>query len=210
VAQFRGTLEETHLEVYLGVPPTEIQLRDGRGSVARTLAVVDLEGEEVYRNEETMSFVIRDTMQLQAGSFAPEVASLNLAPGEYKLAVQVTDKNSGKWGVYAQELEVVAFADSLAMSDLELAFEIVTYPKDQQFKKGDVWVIPMPSRHYQRNQNPSVYYEVYNLTRNEFGQTHYRVDYAVQQDVRKGSGLFGSLGAGFLKRRLRVANPRWW
>lgn len=207
VAQFRHVPNEAKIEVYFGIPPTEIQLQDGRGAVTRTLAVVDLNGEEVYRNEEAMSFTIRDTTRLQAGSFAPEVASLNLAPGTYKLAVQVTDKNSGKWGVYAQELEVEAFADSLAMSDLEMAFEIATYPKDAQFKKGNVWVIPMPSRHYQRHQNPSVYYEVYNLSRNEFGQTHYRVDYTIQQDIRKGSGLFGSLGAGF-KKALTSGKPQ--
>ena len=207
VAQFRGKLGETRTEVYFGIPPTEIELRNGRGSVSRILAVVDLDGEEVYRNEASMTMTIRDTSTLKSGAFAPEVASIDLTPGEYQLAVQVTDKNSGKWGVYAQELNVVEFADSLAMSDLEMAFDIATYPKDQQFKKGDVWVIPMPSRHYLRSQNPSVYYEVYNLTHNEFGQTHYRVDYTIQQDVRKGGGLFGSLGAG-LKKAMTSGKPQ--
>ena len=207
VAQFRGAFGQTQTEVYFGIPPTEMVLRNGRGAFSRLMAIVDTNGEDIYRKEETRAITVGDTTQLKAGTFAPEVVSLSLAPGEYQLAVQVTDKNSGKWGAYTQELEVMTFADSLAMSDLEMAFEIATYPKDQQFKKGDVWVIPMPSRHYLRSQNPSVYYEVYNLTHNEFGQTHYRVDYTIQQDVRKGGGLFGSLGAG-LKKAMTSGKPQ--
>lgn len=207
VVQFKGVSGETVVEVYLGIPPLQVRIENGEGNVAHALAITHLNGDVVARSDETVRFAVQDTSALQTGTFIPQLVSLTVDPGTYRLALQLTDKNSGKWGVYAQELDVVAFADSLAMSDLEMAFEIATYPKDQQFKKGDVWVIPMPSRHYQRSQSTSVYYEVYHLTQNEFGQTHYRVDYTIQQDVRKGGSLLGSLGAGF-KRALTSGKPQ--
>jgi hypothetical protein len=144
-----------------------------------------------------MKFAIDDSSQLRDGAFVPEIATLNVSPGSYKLAVQVTDQLSDKWGLYVQELEVPAFGDSLAMSDLEMAWQIGEKSMDEKFRKGDVWVMPMPSRHYLTDQSVYVYYEVYNLTRDEFGQTRYKVNYTIQQDLRSGFGVFGALGAGF-------------
>jgi len=207
VAQFRGVNGETDVEVYFGVPPEQVEIKDEMGDVVRTLVLSDRDGEEVFRDQANLQFGGIDTSKLSKGAFVPELASLNVPPGAYKLAVQVTDRQSGKWGVYVQELDVVAFADSLAMSDLEMAWTIGEEPMGEKFRKGDVWVMPMPSRHYLHKQNVFVYYEVYNLTRNEFGQTKYRIDYTIQQDIRKGVGLFGALSAG-MRKLIAVGKPQ--
>ena len=49
---------------------------------------------------------------------------LELPPGAYRLAVQLTDLYSDKWGLYHQDLDVPAYGDSLKLSDLELAWGI--------------------------------------------------------------------------------------
>lgn len=206
VAQFRGDAGQTRVEVYIGVPPRQMTLQNQQGHVMHTLVMTHPNGEIIERSEETKHFVVEDTTMVK-GTFAPDVVAYEMMPGSYKLGVKVTDKHSGKWGVYSQALDVKAFSDSLDMSDLEVAYDVTTTPDAQQFRKGNVWVIPMPSRHYLREQSPSVYYEVYNLTRNEFGQTQYRVDYMIQQDVRKAGNVFGALGEGF-RRALTRGKPQ--
>ena len=59
----------------------------------------------------------------------------------------------------------------MQISDLELAWEIASKETAGKFAKGDLNVIPMPSRTYQKGQSVFVYYEIYNLKKDEFGQT---------------------------------------
>jgi len=71
-----------------------------------------------------------------------------------------------------------------------------------------VWVMPMPSRSFVNDRSVFVYYEVYNLKRDEFGQTRYKVSYTIQQDVRSGSSIFGLLSGGFKRLMARGKKPQ--
>ena len=55
----------------------------------------------------------------------------------------------------------------------------------------------MISRAYQKDQSAYAYYELYNLTRNEFGQTRYRVTYTitVEDPIRPFNLVRSSVGA---------------
>lgn len=199
IAQFRGKTDKTNVEIYVGIPPEQVAIRNQQGQVTRSVVFATPDGEIVQQQDDPLTFAIADTSQLHKGAFAPNVTKLPTQPGAYQMAVRITDKNSGKWGVYVQNVSVTTFTDTLSMSDLALAHEITNIPRDPQFQKDDIWVIPMPSRHYQRHQSLFVYYEIYNLAQDEFGQTRYRVDYTIQQDMRKGTGLFGALSVGVHK-----------
>ena len=67
----------------------------------------------------------------------------------------------------------------LEISDLELAWKIAERKTAGRFAKGDLNVIPMPSRTYRKGQSVFVYYEIYNLKKDEFGQTNYSVSYRI-------------------------------
>jgi len=49
----------------------------------------------------------------------------------------------------------------------------------------------MPSQTYHPGQPVSIYYEVYGLTVNEFGQTHYEMDYQIA--AKKGKPIAGTI-----------------
>jgi len=66
------------------------------------------------------------------------------------------------------------------ISGLELAWKVTRGAGDPRFTKGDLTVIPLASRTYAVGQNIFVYYEIYNLERTAFGQTHYKVEYTVR------------------------------
>ena len=209
VARFRAQEGKTGVEVYYGVPTLEVGIEDENGHVRRSVVISDDEGEEVFQTRDDLHFGGIDSKQLKKGTFVPDVAYLEVPPGSYRMAVHLTDVHSGKWGVYVQDLEAPAFSDSLAMSDLELAWSIGEAAGFQdKYRKGDVWVMPMPSRSFVNDRSVFVYYEIYNLQRDEFGQTRYEVSYTIQQDVRSGSSIFGLLSGGFKKLMARSKKPQ--
>lgn len=209
VARFRAEEGKTGVEVYYGVPTLEVGIESENGHVRRSVVISDDEGEEVFRTRDDLYFGGIDSRQLKRGTFVPDVAYLEVPPGTYRMAVHLTDVHSGKWGVYVQDLEAPVFSDSLAMSDLELAWSIGEEEEfHDKYRKGDVWVMPMPSRSFVNDRSVFVYYEVYNLQRDEFGQTRYKVSYTIQQDVRSGSSIFGLLSGGFKRLMARGRKPQ--
>ncbi len=203
LGSFRGEDGKTRVEVYYGIPPEEVHFEEvgiqTQVRVGRTMVLSDSDGETVHRTKDELQFARLEKATHKKGDFIPDIASLEVLPGKYNLAVQLADRYSGKWGIYIQELEVPGFDSSFAMSDLELAWGIFDTPQTEKFEKEGVWVIPMPTRSYTNDRGVYVYYEVYNLAKDTFGQTRYRVEYTIQQDVRRAIGLFGALSTGIKK-----------
>ena len=110
----------------------------------------------------------------------PDVLKLNLPPGAYRLEVKSQDRARGRMGIYQQQVVVEPYGEEeLQISDLELAWQVGAVQADSRFRKGDLNVVPMPSRTYKRGHSVFVYYEIYNLSKDEFGQTNYIVSYTI-------------------------------
>ena len=111
---------------------------------------------------------------------------LSVAPGTYRLSVQILDSSSDKSQVYNREVVLHPYADdSLRVSDIEMA-SLIRPSRGSKFTKGEVEVVPNPSLFYFVGQPVFVYYEVYNLTKDEFGRTRYRVLYELHS-LNKGN-----------------------
>jgi len=102
---------------------------------------------------------------------------LDIAPGQYFIGVQM--KQGQKMSSHKIELVVDDYhLPTLTLSDIELAAEIM--PGDSTSVKDGLQVVPLPSRELDKGQPVKIYYEVYGLVRDDFGRTHYRVDYVLQ------------------------------
>ena len=55
-------------------------------------------------------------------------------------------------------------------------------------------------------QSVFIYYEVYRLLKDEFGQTRYRVSYTLRQNIRRGFNPFGALAAK-IRQFVRKTEP---
>ena len=75
----------------------------------------------------------------------------------------------------------------LKISDIELAGRVQVDASATD--KGGVEVISLPSRTYKTGQPVVIYYEVYDLKIDDFGQTKYRVDYRITPQEGKLSGV---------------------
>ena len=112
------------------------------------------------------------------------------------------DPISRKVQVHKTYVTVPSFrGEALALSDLELAGQIVEVGEQVgKFQKGNLRVVPLPSKTFAKAQPVYLYYEVYNLSRDAFGQTRYRVEYRLKGV--QGTGLIRGLG------RLLSQTPR--
>lgn len=193
-ARFKGGHGLSDLEVYFGIPVGGLTFTPAGGDrhvahVERGLALYTEGGQRVHRSTDDLELYsdgVPDTSRL---AFVPALERVSLQPGTYRMSVQVLDTESGRSQVYNQQvtLEHVG-SDSLAMSDIQMA-SLIRRAERGRFLKGDVAVVPNPTRTYLKDHPVFLYYEIYNLNRDAFGATRYRVSYEVQSAERRPVGV---------------------
>ena len=206
-ADFKGPESRTRLEVYYGLPASEVvRLNVDEKTdlilLDRGVALFDSHWNEVYREVDQMAFRAPTDQQISDGAFIPGVMPVDLPPGTYQMALQVRDVVSGKSQVYQQAvvLEDYHKPSELLISDIELAF--ATEPTEEpagEYVKNGLKVIPMSSLAFRSHQNAFVYFEIYNLKQDAFGQTRYRVEYTLrsQRDRALPAKILHGLGRVF-------------
>lgn len=205
-ATFRGEGGKTRVEVYYGMPPaslTEAQ-ENGQPVVRMGCAVglFDVETGETAQETEELAFRTSEELYTGKGTFIPNQISLNVEPGVYDMRVQVKDLVSGHSGIYKERLKVEDYGrDTLKLSGLQLGWKISTQGGEPKYSKGgDIWVIPMATKAYQKDQHPFVYYEIYGLSPDAFGQSRFTLHYTIHSEPEKGGGfgrLFAAMGGLF-------------
>ena len=183
LADFRGEGDRSLLEIYYGVPILPAHYLPDEDVTRQVLthhaALVSSSLDTVYRQTDEMAYEAAGN-QAGEGLMAPDVLKSDLPPGAYRLEVKSQDRLRGRMGIYQQQVVVEPYGeDRLQISDLELAWRVGAEKTDGKFTKGDLNVVPMPSRTYIKGQSVFVYYEIYNLGKDEFGQTNYSVSYTI-------------------------------
>ena len=183
LADFRGEDDHSLLEVYYGVPILPAHYV-GEEDVTRQVlthhaSLISSSLDTVYRQSDGLTYEAAGNLAGE-GIQVPGVLKLTLPPGAYRLEVKSQDRLRGRMGAYRQHVVVEPYGKSqLQISDLELAWQVAAENVDNRFRKGDLNVVPMPSRTYKKGQSVFVYYEIYNLAKDEFGRTNYTVSYTI-------------------------------
>ena len=183
LADFRGEDGNSLLEVYYGVPILPAHYRGDEDVTRQVLthhaSLISSSLDTVYRQTDGLTYEAAGN-QAGEGILVPGVLKLTLPPGAYRLEVKSQDRLRGRMGAYRQHVVVEPYGKSrLQISDLELAWQVAAENVDNRFRKGDLNVVPMPSRTFKRGQSVFVYYEIYNLAKDEFGRTNYTVSYTI-------------------------------
>ena len=199
-ADFRGHQGyDTALEVYAGIPRHEGHYLDDDDrteiDAERTVALRNRTTGAVYRSHELIRFAARGDVTAERSAFVPDLARMDVPAGLYLMEVKMKDRLSIRHARYRQDVEVESYVGTgLQISDLEMAWRISTSENEDKFSKGRLWVIPLPTRTYEGGQSVFVYYEIYNLAKDEFGQTNYEVSYTVTSNDNPGAvGIISSL-----------------
>ena len=200
VADFKGDGRDTRLDAFVGVPWASLTTKKRGGqvsaSVKRVWVLFDAEGTEMTRDTLETSTTQREIVDNPGVLWVDQVTT-QVKPGPYFVAVRVTDPASGRLQIYRQLVEVEAYdAPTLMLSDLVVAGKIAALKThaEGKFIRDDLEVIPLPSHTFAPKQPVYLYYEVYHLLRDDTGQTHYRVDYAVRGNKNAGARLLKGIG----------------
>lgn len=198
-AYFKGDSGKTEAKVYIALPLSH----EGNGISADSQnvefgsAIVD----ENYQNRRKQS----GNVNLIAGASAiyddyyMKNYNFNVAPGHYNFSYFV--KDGQKLGGENIEVEVPTFSSfELNMSSIVPAFWIDM--SENAFKESSILkVVCNPSKKFNLNDPIFIYYEVYNLTKNDDGETDYTIESELAQTNKKSSfkNLFGLFGSGAKK-----------
>lgn len=183
---FRGKRRKTRVEIFSEFP-------------LNGLVHVEENGEYVGKAKQgTFIFnrywyeVERDVRELNSKSPVPVDStsrktlfarnSYNLSPGRYALSIEIMDANSGNVGAVRNEFDVEKYAfDSLQVSDILLAKNIITETPTDSSLIGELDYTPNVSRYYKKPETVFLYFEIYNLQLTGVpGNSDFQVEYSVR------------------------------
>jgi GWxTD domain-containing protein len=182
MAQFRDEDGKTRLELYYALPGEEVtHTKVGSGVQAvdlkQGLFLFDSHWNEVQETIQSLKKMpwIEGNIILEGYLFWGE--RLSLDPGTYHLAVEAEDRVAKTLGSFRDSLQIRRFGnEDLEMSGLLVAQRIVEQ-ESRPFGRDRFMVLPNPLKQCQRDGHISFYFEIYNLSRDEFGSTNYQVTY---------------------------------
>lgn len=197
---FRGRNGEADLQLNLGLPLDNLLVKGDRDTTVtldRRIALIENLTEQVRTTRDRLEVRI-SAAGTGRGLLAVDRVDLTAPPGAYRLALQMSRLNSNRLQAYHQEVEVPDYdSGRLLLSDLQVAYRVVEAGTDPDPKsvRGKWQISAAPSRAFRAGDPVYVYFEIYNLARDSFGNTRYEVGYEVRRGrkklktlARKGSG----------------------
>ena len=204
-ASFKGKDGRTRLEIYSGIPPDSLLKKQEGTWVMRSAALTDPAVDQTYRDERKFFLdetFLQTSVDTSRGwqNLVLDIAAIEAPPGTYTLGLRVREAETRRFQIYQQQiiLEDYSTAD-LNLSDIELAWSISDEaPSEGVFVKQGLNIMPMSVWAFPEKHPAFLYFEIYHLSKNEFGQTHYRVTYHIRSKDQKGRGARVLAGLGRL------------
>ena len=191
-ATFRGLGDSTRVEIYYGFPASALTRDGGDVRINRGAVLYNAKGDPVFKVANRAVFQVDGKTGI-----IPDVIALDVKPGSYYLAVQAIEERSGRTQVYGMPLRVPSYRHGkLWLSDIEMAASIEQTTGKGHFVKQNLEVIPLATRHYTQRHLVYLYYEIYGLSQDAFGQTDYQISYRLKPRSGQsfGAKVLGGLG----------------
>ena len=182
---FRGQKGQTDLQVVIGLPIQNVALTgdpDTTVIVQQRVVLLDRTWREVQKAVRDLLVPISDRTR-RGDHMAMDRVDLQAQPGHYELAVQAWRRKSDLLEVYRLPIDLPDYSrDQLMLSDLQLSQGIFEAgpDADSTFVRSSWQILPVPSRVFYAHDPIFVYFEIYNLSRDDFGATRYEVSYRVE------------------------------
>ena len=186
IIAFRGDSNQTELEFACCIPVREI-LPTGSELQSYTLRKGIFLFDKDWENQfsKTSDLILNAQSQVEIGDekYFTFVDKATVPPGQYNYAIELMDDISEKRSAIHSKMIADTFAvNQFYISDILFAREIQPPYSSKDINRSDFKILPNPMRLYKQNQPIALYFEIYNLTQNSFGETRYKVEYKVGVD----------------------------
>ena len=185
-AQFRHHDGNTRVEVYYALLDEKVGhvVASGKGNAAvdvrQALFLFDSDWDTVRHNVVRVDRMPRVAYGPSEDGFLLASERMVLEPGMYFLASEVEDRATKRVGTFRDRLRVKTFGrDSIEISSLLLARRI-QMRENAPYGRDKFAVLPNPLQVCRRQGRAWFYFEIYNLSRDKNGTTHYRISYHMQ------------------------------
>lgn len=185
---FRGVGGKTEVELTYSIPSWQFgSVQDGMGLrtwLQNNVTLRDDDLNPVIAHAERFGPIERPTKpQVRRNNdvaLHSIAVSFEAPPGTFETGVELQDEATRLVGVFRKDTKVSDYSgDSLLVSDLKLSTFIEKDDGAGQFVRGGFQIAPNPGHLFQRNQPVYVYYEIYNLTVDEVGDTRFETIYEI-------------------------------
>ncbi|MFQ5706448.1 MAG: GWxTD domain-containing protein [bacterium] len=193
ITQFRGDSGKSRVELYYGMPSEPL------GSVIagdaatyhlkRGVFVFTEQWDDVLRRVQARAFSVDATVAKIASEMIDR-SILELRPGNYNIALELVDQQSGTAGILRTPLQVRAFSsERIDMSDILLTREIRDRGSVPVFDSESLHVVPALDHRFALEEPIKMGFELYHLTLDDAGTSNYRIETVLRPLEKKKSGL---------------------
>ncbi|MDA0748433.1 MAG: GWxTD domain-containing protein, partial [bacterium] len=190
VLTFRGENGQADIQMNFGLPLDYVMEEEDVDTtilIERRITLLDGEALPAQKRRENLGVPV-SVHSMGKNQVAVDRVDLAAAPGTYQLALQMSRVHTDRMQAYNQEVEVPDyFSGELMLSDLQLAQEVTEadLASTDKFVRGKWQIQPSPSRAFRVGDPLFVYFEIYSLTRDAFGNTRYEIGYEVRSRGKK-------------------------
>ena len=202
ICQFKGENGKTLTEIYYGLyngkltPEFDPETNYYVLKLNVDFLMRDSLNNEIIRDKFTQESRFRSEQALKE-SISVDKKDLILDKGKFEFYVQILEKNSNIGNVFLIPLKVRDFNfDTVMISDIQFSNNIRAARTRDKYVKNGINIFPYPFVEISRNRQLNVYYEIYNLTKNDKSRTDYEITYNVQIVKRNESLLKKIFGGG--------------
>ena len=155
--------------------------RDAENPGERTITASAVIFDHAYNEVDNMVSDIRvDPSDATWARLVPIQLTGTVPPGKYHIAVSLYEENTERTSAFWTDVDCTGFADTLAVSDILFAQRISDSAETgSPFARGSVVVVPHPVRRYIKGGSLPVYFEIYNLVRDDVGRAEYEIEYRI-------------------------------
>ena len=185
-AQFRHDEGNTRIEMYYALPDENVRhtLSEDNGNAGvdarQALFLFDSGWDTLRHSVAIVERLPRVVYESTDESFLLAAERLIIEPGTYFLAAELEDRETKRVGTYRERMQVRPFGqDTLEISSLLMARRI-RMRENAPYGREQFAVLPNPLHVCRADGKAWFYFEIYNLSRDEYGATHYRVSYQMQ------------------------------
>lgn len=209
VSSFRGIDTRTAVQLYFGVPIAQL-LPGKKSEFAEMLfehgaGLFEKSWRTVSRSHEQVYLLPTDSVRVHDGYFIGSYEFLT-TPGSEKLTFYAKDLKNNRIGLRNFDLEVPDFSSGkFGMSDLMLAYDIGPAREGARFRRGKLAYIPNPSRIFRLSEPIFLYYEVYNLGRNDRGSAY---EIEIKMTLLKKGKKHAASGGGKREKSISIKDNR--
>ena len=195
---FRSGLGFSRVEFYYSFPMNQLSFKKGghvpfEALVEKQLTIYNDKFQKIIDKTETLKLIAASADQIQKRIYLNQHTE-ELMAGSYHVILRLNDMNGNRMAILRSQLNVPDFSgDSLLLSQIQFSSLVREGVKNfRNLKPNGIQVVPYIGNQFHKEKPIYIYFEIYNLKKDERGNTRFKVDYKIKSMTEYSSSMLAS------------------